>query len=150
ATGEWFNQYRVFEEWQRRSKSFTQLAALTWATDGHTALWHGRRHNVLAIPVSANFFSMLGVQTQYGRIFEPRDAGAGCAVVLSYAYWRDQLGSDRQLPGGTIAVDDRACLVVGIMPKRFSFYPRQTKLWMVISSDSEFARKPWQHPTGVF
>ncbi len=150
ATGQWFNQYRVFEEWERRSKSFTQLAALTWATDGNTVLWRGRRQSVLAIPVSANFFSMLGVQAQYGRVFERRDADAGCAVVLSYTYWRDQLGGDRQLPGGNLTVDNRVCNVAGVMPERFSFYPRQTKLWLVIPTDSGFTRRPWEHPTGVF
>src|SRR5690349_15154633 len=29
ATGEWFNNYRDFEEWSRRSRSFQQLAAFS-------------------------------------------------------------------------------------------------------------------------
>jgi len=62
----------------------------------------------LAIPVSAGFFSMLGVQAQYGRVFEPRDAAGGCAVVVSYAYWRDQLGADKTAPGRALTLDQRA------------------------------------------
>ena len=150
ATGEWFDTYRDFEEWQRRSRSFATLAALSWATGGKTAEWRGKRQSVLAIPVSAGFFSMLGVQAQYGRVFEARDAAGGCAVVLSYAYWRDQMGADKQLPGSTLTLDQRACQVVGVMPERFSFYPRETNLWTVITADSDFVRQPWNSPTGVF
>ena len=40
ATGEWFNTYREFEEWQRNSRSFEKLAALTWAV--HIVLPRGR------------------------------------------------------------------------------------------------------------
>jgi predicted permease len=149
ATGEWFDTYRDFEEWQRRSKSFTTLAALSWATGGETVEWRGKRQSVLAIPVSAGFFSMLGVQAQYGRVFEPRDAKGGCAVVLSYGYWRDQLGGDKQIPGSTLTMGKRACQVVGVMPESFSFYPVATSLWTVITPDSDFVRNPWRSPTGV-
>ena len=150
ATGEWFDTYRDFQEWQRRSRSFASLAALSWATGSQTAEWHGKRQRVLAIPVSDGFFSMLGVQAQYGRVFEPRDAAGGCAVVVSYAYWRDQLGADKAAPGRTLTLDQRACHVVGVMPERFSFYPRETSLWTVITPDSDFVRQPWKTPTGVF
>jgi putative ABC transport system permease protein len=150
ATGEWFDTYRDFQEWQRRSRSFESLAALSWASGSKTAEWHGRRQRVLPIPVSANFFSMLGAQAQHGRVFEARDAAGGCAVVLSYAYWRDQLGADKMVPGQTLTLDQRACQVVGVMPERFSFYPRETSLWMVITPDSDFVRQPWNNATGVF
>ena len=150
ATGEWFNTYRDFEEWQKRSKSFAQLAALTWATDGYTVRRSGRLQNALVIPVSANFFSMLGVEAQYGRVFEARDRDSGCAVIASYAYWRDHLGADGHLADIGLTLDDRPCQVVGIMPERFSFYPRATQMWMVMTQDSEFVQKPWEHATGVF
>jgi putative ABC transport system permease protein len=150
ATGEWFDTYREFEEWQRRSKSFERLAALTWATGAQTAEWHGKRQSVFAVPVSAEFFPMLGAGAQYGRVFEPRDARGGCAVVLSYACWRDQMGGDKQIPGSTLTLDRRACQVVGVMPEQFSFYPRETNLWTLITRESEFVRDPWNHPTGVF
>ena len=150
ATGEWFDTYRDFQEWQRRSRSFESLAALSWAIGSQTAEWHGKRQRVLAIPVSDGFFSMLEVQAQYGRVFEPRDAAGGCAVVVSYAYWRDQLGADKAAPGQALTLDERACLVVGVMPERFSFYPRETSLWSVITPDSDFVRQPWRTPVGVF
>ena len=149
ATGEWFNTYRHFEEWQRRSQSFTTLAALSWATKSQTAEWRGRRQSVLAIPVSAEFFSMLGVQAQYGRVFQPRDATSGCAVVLAHAYWQEKLGADPRIAGQPLIVNGTACQVVGVMPEQFSFYPLQTNLWTVITPDSPFVREPWSSPTGV-
>jgi putative ABC transport system permease protein len=148
ATGEWFDSYREFEEWQRRSRSFASLAALSWASGPTIAEWRGKRQKVLAIPVSSNFFSMLGVRAQYGRVFEPRDAGS-CAVVVSYPYWRDQLGAEKQAPGQNLMLDQQACMVVGVMPERFSFYPRETSLWTVITPQSEFVQQPWKSPTAV-
>jgi predicted permease len=148
ATGEWFDSYRDFEEWQRRSRSFESLAALSWASGPKIAEWRGKRQKVVAIPVSSNFFSMLGVQAQYGRVFEPRDAGS-CAVVVSYAYWRDELGAEKNVPGQNLTLDQQSCLVAGVMPERFSFYPREASLWTVITPQSEFVQLPWKSPTAV-
>lgn len=73
STGEWFDNYRQFEEWQRDSRSFEKLAALSWATNGQALLWRGKTRNVLAIPASVDFFSMLGVSAAMGRTFEAQD-----------------------------------------------------------------------------
>ena len=149
ATGEWFNSYRDFEEWSRLSRSFQKLAAFSWATGGQTVEWQGRRRDVLAIPVSAHFFSVLGVAAEYGRTFQASDAAGGCAIVLSYGYWRDELGGDRALLGKALRLGQSACAVVGVMPKSFSFYPRETQMWTVITPDSDFVRQPWKTPAGV-
>jgi hypothetical protein len=87
GTGAWFNAYREFDEWQHRSRSFEQLAALSWATSGHTILAHGKRINLLALPASVNFFSMLGVSPWIGRTFAASDLMNACTLVLSYPFW---------------------------------------------------------------
>src|SRR5215468_10858282 len=47
-TGAWFDAYREFDEWQRTSRSFEQLSALSWAAGGKTLLVHGKPVAVLA------------------------------------------------------------------------------------------------------
>ena len=47
GTGAWFNPYREFEEWERGSRSFEKLAAMSWATSGKTLLWHGKPISLL-------------------------------------------------------------------------------------------------------
>lgn len=150
STGEWFNTYREFEEWQRNSHSFEKLAALSWATTDKPLVWRGKTQNVLAIPASVDFFSMLGVSAAMGHTFEPRDLSEDCSVVLSHAFWQNQLGGPPDLVGQSLPLDQHECRVIGIMPRDFSFYPTQTALWTLITPNSPLARDAWRAVTGVF
>ena len=150
STGEWFNTYSEFEDWERNSRSFEKLAALSWAVGDSTLGWHGKARNVLAIPASVDFFSMLGVPAAIGRTFEQQDLNEGCTTVLSHAFWQNELGAPADLVGQSITLDQHECRVIGIMPKDFSFYPAPTALWTLITLDSKFARDPWRSVTGVF
>jgi predicted permease len=150
STGAWFDTYREFDEWQRISRNFEQLAALSWATGPKTLLLHGKPIDALALPASVNFFSMLGVAAQMGRTFEARDFANGCTLVLSHHFWQEKLGAPRDASGQRMSLGRSACMVVGVMPKTFSFYPRQTDAWMLIGPDSEFVKEPWHAQTGVF
>jgi predicted permease len=149
-TGAWFDTYREFDEWSRYSRSFEKLAALTWASPGYTLSWKGQRQDVLAIPTSVDFFSMLGVRAVRGRTFEAGDLRAPCAVVLAYGFWQDRLGGAPGLVGSNLVLNNQPCTVVGIMPKDFSFYPKQTGLWILITSSSAFAKHPRESQVGVF
>jgi len=95
--------------------------------------WHGEKKEVVAVPVSANFFSMLGVGAAHGRTFEAEDLTSACTVVLAYPFWQKQLGSTPDWIGKSLTLDDCACTIVGVMPKDFSFYPKQTELWTLIT-----------------
>lgn len=150
TTGEWFNTYREFEEWQRSSRSFEKLAALTWAVGDKTLVWHGRAQTILAIPASVDFFSMLGVNAAMGRTFAPPDLKQGCTAVLSHSFWQNELGAPADVIGKSIPIDDSECRIAGIMPKDFSFYPTQTAVWTLITPSSEFRKDPWGSVTGVF
>ena len=107
STGEWFNTYSEFEDWERNSRSFEKLAALSWAVGDSTLGWHGKARNVLAIPASVDFFSMLGVPAAIGRTFEQQDLNEGCTTVLSHAFWQNELGAPADLVGQSITLDQR-------------------------------------------
>ena len=150
ATGAVFDTYREFETWQRYSHSFEKLAAGTWATSGETLLWRGDRREVLAIPVSVDFFSMLGLPAAQGRTFTAADLSNPCSVVLAHGFWQSRLDGAPGLVGRSLTLGDKDCAVVGIMPKDFSFYPKQTGLWTLITPDSAYAKQPWDTSVGVF
>ena len=42
------------------------------------------------------------------------------------------------------------CVVAGVMPKQFTFYPKQADAWSLITPTSSFVQKPWDSMTGVF
>jgi putative ABC transport system permease protein len=150
GTGEWFNTYKEFEEWQRDSHSFERLAALSWAVGGKSFRWQGKTRSALAIPASVELFSMLGVRADRGRTFEQADLEQGCTIVLSHSFWQNELGAPSDLVGQNVAMDEGTCRVIGIMPKGFSFYPTQTALWTLITPQSQFVKDPWRSVTGVF
>ena len=76
--------------------------------------------------VSCEFFDVLGVQPSIGRGFTREDekAGGGLGgfkVVISYNFWRDQLGGERNILGRTIDLDRRHYTIIGVMPAGFQF-----------------------------
>lgn len=148
ATGAYFDTYREFEEWQRDSQSFEKLAAITWARVNTTIRLNGKVASVVAIPVSADFFSTLGVEAERGRTFIPEDSRNACTAVLSDGFWHGELGS-ADIVGHTLTINDQPCVVIGIMPKDFSFYPKQTQLWTLLPPDGEYAKNPWTSVVGV-
>jgi predicted permease len=150
GTGAWFEPYREFEEWQRGNRSFEKLAAMSWAATSKTLVWHGKPIGLLALPASTDFFSMLGVEAQIGRTFSQTDMKNPCTLVLAYSFWQQKLGAPDNIVGQTLTADRSPCVVVGVMPKDFTFYPRETNAWSLITPASAFAQEPWNSMTGVF
>jgi hypothetical protein len=73
GSSEVFDNYRDFEDWQRSSRSFEQLEALTWAVASQTLTWHGEPQPVTAMPATQGIFALLGLHAVKGRTFEPDD-----------------------------------------------------------------------------
>ncbi len=127
GVGAWFDPYREFDEWQRGSRSFEKLAAMSWATNGDTLIWRGKPVGLLALPASTNFFSMLGAEAQIGRTFRQADLNKPCTLVLAYPFWQQKLGAPKDIAGQTLTVGQLPCVVAGVMPKQFTFYPQRSK-----------------------
>ena len=150
ASGAYFNSYREFEAFEEQSHSFVGLAALTWATESQGTLWEGHPLDVLALPTSSDFFSLLGVQAAMGRTFVAADQNDGCTLVLSYRFWQRKLSAPVNIVGRSITLGKSSCRIVGVMPKSFQFYPSTTDAWSLITPSGDFARRPWQSMVGIF
>lgn len=145
-----FDSYADFEDWRRFSRSFERLAPATWATGGETLTGLGRARDVLALPVGLDFFRLLGVPPEAGRTFQPDDLNRGCTVVLKHSFWVTALGGRATAVGRTVRLDDNPCMVVGVMPAGFTFYPDALSMWKLITPDSPIARDPIHSAVGVF
>src|SRR5215831_8724647 len=145
-----FAPYRDFEEFKAHSQSFEELAAVTWARAGEILAWKGSPHEVLAIPASADFFSLLGIPAAQGRTFSPGDLQHGCTIVLAYSFWQKELGAPASIVGAPLSLDGKPCTVAGIMPRGFEFYPKQTALWTLITPDTQLAKEPFNSAVGIF
>ncbi|HEV2420746.1 MAG TPA: ABC transporter permease [Candidatus Acidoferrales bacterium] len=113
--------YPNFLDWQRDNRSFSALAA--WRGDDFNLTGMGEPERLRAEMVSADFFSILGVQPVIGRLIETQDdhAGAAPVVVLSQGFWKRKFGSSPQLIGQTISLNGTAYTVIGIIPASFYF-----------------------------
>ena len=129
-----FPRYLDFEEYQRRATTFEFLETATWATGGTTMTGRGAAMGVVAFPVSLSFFEMLGAKAAMGRTFLPDDRNRGCSVVLAHPFWAGMLGGDAKIVGQTLALNRQSCVVLGVMPKGFSFYPPATEIWRLVDT----------------
>jgi putative ABC transport system permease protein len=71
--------------------------------------------------VTPNYFSVLGVDAQLGRTFDPHDAtpGYNLEVVLSDGLWRREFAADPHILGKAVRLDNDEYHVVGVMPRGF-------------------------------
>jgi predicted permease len=85
--------------------------------------------------VSSQFFDVLGVKPQLGRLFSPDDdsRNAPAVLVLSNAFWRKQFGGDRSVIGRTFEMNDRVHTVIGVLPP-LPDYPDANDIYMPVSS----------------
>jgi len=135
-----FSSYEDFEIWKAHSTSFEELAAVTWATGDRILRVRGRTRTALAIPASVDFFRLLGVSPLLGRTFQPEDRTRGCAVVLAHRFWEQNLGADANIVDQGVTLDERSCVVVGVMPPGFEFYPAAADMWSLITPGADTTR----------
>src|SRR5262249_52410689 len=81
---------------------------------------------IFGAKVSTNFFSLLGVTPQLGRLFLPEEdqQGRSHVAVISDGLWRRRFGGARAAVGKTIRLDDDLCTIIGVLRPDF----RQSEL----------------------
>jgi predicted permease len=76
-----------------------------------------------SIDVIENFFQVLGVHAQMGRVFTAEDArnGAAPVVLLSNAWWKRQFNADPNIVGKAFDMNGQQTTVIGVLPASFDF-----------------------------
>ena len=87
--------------------------------------------------VSANWFNVLGVKPEHGRVFHPGEdvPGQDASVILSHSLWQRRFGGDPSIVGKSILLDGESRAVVGIMPPDFRVPSPKTELWVPLRLD---------------
>src|SRR5215510_6628598 len=108
-------------DWQQQSHTIQAFAAYRPFYGTLTGV--GDPLRVASQAVSAEFFPLLGVKPLLGRTLTSEDdrPKAPRVAVLSYHLWESRFGSDPQIIGRIIQVNDTPTEVVGIMPQGFRF-----------------------------
>jgi predicted permease len=107
--------------------------------------------------VTGSYFGVLGVGAHLGRVLTESDdqtPGAHPVVVLSYDYWKNELGAPADIVGRTVLLDSRPMKVVGVAATGFRGIDRaeMPALWvpamMSKRDDLDNRRGAWLHIFG--
>ncbi|MEP7363119.1 MAG: ABC transporter permease [Acidobacteriota bacterium] len=114
-------QYNVadFAELSRRATIFDGIAGSTisdvlWISNGEPLRLRGNH-------LSNGAFDTMGVPALLGRTVTTHDPNPETLAVLGYRFWVRQFGSDPNILGRTLILNDRPRTIVGVMPPRFMF-----------------------------
>ena len=114
---------------QERARSFEAFAAygsasFEWASPDGTVTLSGAR-------VSPSLFPLLRATPHLGRFFAEEEArvGADRVAVLSHGAWTRRFGSDPDIVGSVLDVDDAPLTVIGVAAERFYFPSSDAEIW---------------------
>jgi putative ABC transport system permease protein len=137
--------YPDYLDYRNQATSFTGLAAEDML---QVALDFENQNDVIwGQVVSANYFDVLQVTPSMGRGFLPdedKTVGANPIVVLSHSFWQRRLGSDPNIVGKTVQLNNRAYQVIGVGPETFigTKFALALDFWVPISMAEELRRNP--------
>src|SRR5688572_16658266 len=108
-----------FIDWRRETTAFSGLAAFDDFTATLTGA--GEAQRIHAVSASGNFFDVLGVQAQIGRVMTPDDdrADAPKVAVLTDGLWHQLFGGAVDALGQTITLNGMPHTIVGVLPRSF-------------------------------
>jgi putative ABC transport system permease protein len=103
-------------DWLAANHSFQDIA-LTSGSEGSMMAGIGAAQNIDTQNVTPNYFSMMGVKPQLGRVFFPEEMqDKSITVVLSDNFWRTKFNADPNVLGKTFDIQGSVATVVGVMP----------------------------------
>jgi putative ABC transport system permease protein len=119
-----------FLDWSEQNHAFSSIAAISGGSKTLIAPT-GTPERIPGQSVTVGFFDVLGVKPLLGRSFTSEDARLQAKVaVISESLWRSKFGSDPNLLGKTLTLDDEAFTVIGVAPAEVQLFYR-SDLWTI-------------------
>jgi predicted permease len=113
--------YPDYLDFRARNTAFGDMAAFRIAGAGMNA--DGLAQQSWIYEVSGNYFDMLGVQPELGRLLHESDEhGPNSApfIVLTDAFWRARFNADPRVIGTSVELNKHPFTVIGVTPRRFN------------------------------
>jgi MacB-like periplasmic core domain len=109
--------YPNYADWRARAQSFEGMAVGWERVFTLTGGDHAAR--VPGYTVNWNFFPLLRVQPQLGRMFSEADDrhGATPTVLVSHGFWQRRFSGELQVIGQTLRLDERNHAIIGVLRK---------------------------------
>lgn len=117
--------YYYIEQYREQKNLFSGVAAFEIGIPFNVTFQgnlNAKPERVFGQLVSADYFSVLGVKPQEGRMLNPELDRPGDApvVVISDRFWRNRLNAAPDAVGQTLRLNGQLATIVGITPKNFN------------------------------
>ena len=113
--------YPAFEDYRQRNTTFSEIAGYDGFSEGRLS-WGNSAKSASGYSVTGNYFEMLGVRPELGRLIQSLDEqGPNSAryMVLSDSLWRSAFNADPRVIGTTVRLNKDSFAVIGVAPARF-------------------------------
>ncbi len=126
--------YPNYVDWKRDNTVFENIAVARRESFNVSGLPGRAPEQVQGGLVTGNFFKVIGLQAQLGRVFtEEEDRIGGPAVcVISDKLWQRVFARDPNVLGATINFGNQPYTVLGVMPPQM-FSPRTAEVWFPLT-----------------
>jgi macrolide transport system ATP-binding/permease protein len=116
--------YYYVEQYREQKSLFSGVAAFEIGIPFNMTLQgdpNAKPERVFGQLVSPDYFSVLGVEPQVGRVFSPEldKAGNEAVVVISDGFWRNRLGASANVVGQMLHLNGQPARIVGVTPQGF-------------------------------
>jgi len=115
----------AYDEFKAQTKAYQDITGYFAfsSPDNYKLTGHGDPQPATGMEVMGNFFQVLGVEPEKGRLFTTAEAqkGAHPVALLAHAYWRRQFSGDPEIVGKEIDLNNTPTTVVGVLPESFDF-----------------------------
>jgi predicted permease len=114
-----------FLDLKAQTQSFSDMAAYFafYGIGDAKMTGSGEPERLTAVPVSGNFFPLLGVQPILGRNFTVEECKwrGPRAVMLSHGLWQRRFNADPNIAGRGLTIDEQPYVIAGVLPASFDF-----------------------------
>jgi putative ABC transport system permease protein len=125
-----------FDDFHDQNRSFQAIAK--YADDIASVSGASQPTRTPVADISPDFLKVFKIQPILGREFTTNDAKKGAAptVLVGYGYWRQYLGSQRDLSQLHLKIGSAVYSVIGVLPAEFHF-PLDAELWLPADLEGE-------------
>jgi predicted permease len=143
--------YPLYVSYRDQSDVFSGLIAYTSGKMSSGIRIGDSVERVALLPVSSNYFSVLGIKPVIGRFFlaqEEREYGAQSVAVISHNLWRRLFDSDPAVLGKSISISNHIFTVVGVTPPEFTgtVAAMNPGVYVTLGALRQLDNFPWDNP----
>jgi len=118
-------------DWQKESKTFEHLACTHKESRNLSGIPGREPERVSCASVTRNFFDVIGLSPEIGRVFSADEdkVGAPPVAVISDRLWQRAFNRSPKVIGQSITLHDQNFTLIGVMPPQMTS-PQDSDVWL--------------------